>query len=379
MLIFSYFFRTGDERLIEILLGLIGNMSCLLETRQTLCSNPQVMKIILDQLSSDDPLILLQIMRFLYSAIVFENSGDESVWFIHFLNCENFMEKFSFILSSSTSNTLLTSSLEALNGLLAKFTVIEIQPDAREKDSSFCQMFVKEPLINGIIEAFKQIVPEITDSDLNDDTSLMPSQHVSKVMNLFLETNVTLTQYEKQSEIAYKNLLPEFFNCISRILLPLTKQIYLFPINQNHQGVIENVNDIFQSLGDPFNGQCFHQTIKIWHLIEEFNNKKLEETSKSEWDDDDEEEEGNSDNANIVEDISMTILELITRIAFKSTEQEFLDSVKNINSKAIITDLYARIHSTEEEPELKSLSDKLKNCLKTIWHVNVDQNEQGSN
>jgi hypothetical protein len=358
-----------DERLIEILLGIIGNMSIVAETRGTMCCSPQIMSIILDQLSSPDPLILLQFMRLLYSSIIFENSGDELTWFDHFKNSEDFVEKFAFILASSTSNTLLTSSLEALNGLCAKFTVIEIQPESKEeKDTSFCQMFVKEQLIQGIIEAFKQIVPEIQETDLNDETSIMPSENVAKVMNLFLEINVILTQYEKASELAYKNLLPDFFKCISRILFPITKKICLFPINHHSQGIIENINDIFQALSDPFNGQCFHQIITIWYLIEEYNRKKIEdEKKKSEWDEDSDE----SNEVIDVEDISMTLLEFITRMAFKSSQLEFIDSVKQINSKSAIKSLYRRIDGNSEEPEIKSLSDKLKHSLKTIWHVDV--------
>lgn len=277
------------------------------------------------------------------------------------------MEKFSFILASSTSNTLLTSALEALNGLCAKFTVIEIQPENKEKESNFCQMFVKEQLIQGIIEAFKQIVPEIQKVDLDDETSIMPTENVMKVMNLFLEINVILTQYEKASENAYKNLHPEFFKCISRILFPLTKKFCLFPINHQSQGIIENVNDIFQALSDPFDTNCFQQIITVWFLIEEYNKKKAEEAKKkSEWEED-------SDDESVVDldDISMTLLEFITRSAFKSTEAEFLESIKQANSKSIAKSLYRRIDSNSEEPEIKSLSDKLRHCLKTIWNIQV--------
>lgn len=365
---------TEDERLIEILLGVIGNMSCLIETRQILCANPQAMSIILGQMSSTDPLILLQLMRLLYSSIIFENIGDESFWFEHFRNCENFMDQFAFILASSTSTTLLTSSLEALNGLLAKFTVIEIQPENKDKENGmgFSSMFVKESLVQGIIEAFKQIVPEIT--DINDETSIIPSQNVMKVMNLFLETNVILTQYEQHSVSAYKNSLQDFYKCIARILFPLTTKIYLFPINTNHQGIIENVNDIFQSLGDPFDGQITNHIISIWYLIEVYNKKKIEDElkkqqdQKSEWEDDEENEE--SDSA-LVEDMSMTILELITRVSVKATPDEFVESLKNIDSKIVIKCLYERIYSTAEEPEILSLVHKLKYSLKMIWNEDV--------
>lgn len=233
---------TDDERLIEILLGIIGNMCCLKETREYLCASPIVMAIILSQLSSSDPLILHQLMRLLYSAILFENSGDESVWFNHFKNCEDLVDKFAFILSNSTSNTLLISSFEALNAICAKFAIIEISESP--KDSSFSQLFVRQILIDGLIEAFKQVIPIAEETDTTTD--LIPTQNTQKFMNLFLELNLILSQYESMSVEAYSDGLVDFHKCLARILLPLTHKMHLVPLTTNHQGVIENVNDIFQ-------------------------------------------------------------------------------------------------------------------------------------
>lgn len=233
---------TEDERLVEILLGIIGNMCCLKETREYLCASPIVMSVILSQLSSSDPLILHQLMRLLYSAILFENSGDESVWFDHFKSCEDLIEKFAFILSNSTSNTLLISSFEALNAICAKFAIIEISESP--KDSSFSQLFVRQILIDGLIEAFKQVIPIVNDTD--STTDLIPTQSTQKFMNLFLELNLILSQYESMSLEAYSDGLEEFHKCLTRILLPLTQKMHLLPLTSNHQGVIENINDIYQ-------------------------------------------------------------------------------------------------------------------------------------
>lgn len=220
-----------DERLIEILLGIIGNMCCLKETREYLCASPMVMSVILSQLSSSDPLVLHQLMRLLYSAILFENSGDESVWFDHFKNCEDLIEKFAFILSNSTSNTLLIS-FEALNAICAKFAIIEISESP--KDSCFSQLFVRQILIDGLIEAFNQVIPIVNDTD--STTDLIPTQSTQKFMNLFLELNLILSQYE--SVEAYRESLAEFHKCLARVLLPLTQKMFLLPLNSNHQGVI---------------------------------------------------------------------------------------------------------------------------------------------
>lgn len=352
---------TDDERLIEILLGIIGNMCCLKETREYLCASPEVMAVILSQLSSSDPLILHQLMRLLYSAILFENSGDELIWFNHFKSCDDFVEKFAFILSNSTSSTLLISSFEALNGICAKFALIEISESP--KDSSFSQVFVRQILIDGLIEAFKQVISIVSETDTTTD--LIPTQNTQKFMNLFLELNLILSQYESVSVEAYQEGLSEFLKCLARILHPLTHKIHLLPLTTNHQGVIENINDIFQALGDPFDAKCFSQMVLVWKLIEDDKNKN-KERKDSEWADTDED-------ATVIDidDICMTILEFLTRIGFNCTPEEFMSSVKVLD-KQIVKKLYERVNSdSEDEDEIKSIAEKLKMSLKTIWNCSV--------
>ena len=350
---------TEDERLIEILLGICGNMCCLRETREHLCANSSVMAIVLSQLSSSDPLILHQLMRLLYSAILFENSGDESVWFHHFKNCEELVEKFAFILSNSTSNTLLISCFEALNAICAKFAIIEISESPQ--DSSFSQLFVRDILIEGLMKAFKQVIPTITDTDCNA-TDLIPTQNTQKFMNLFLELNLILSQYESMSLEAYSEDLINLHECLVQVLLPLTQKIHLLPLTTNHQGVIENVNDIVQALGDPFDAKCFSHMVLIWKLIEDDKNKQKKR--ESDWEDTDED-------ATVIDidDICMTILEFLTRTGNNCNQEDFMEAVKVLN-KETVKKLFERVNTdAEEEDEVKSISEKLKHSLKAIWNV----------
>lgn len=349
---------TQENRLIEILLGILANMSCRTETRCQLCLNSDVMSIILNQLTSSDAPVLHQLMRFLHSTILFENSGDETIWFSHFKSCENFVDKFSFILENSTSNSLLMSSFEALNAICAKFAVIEFNPDS-EKDSSFPQLFVKENLICSLIEAFNQVIPLNVEDE--NSTDLIPTHNQQKFMNLFLELNMILSQYESLSIDAYSSSINNFQKCLGRVLLPLTQKIYLLPLNSNHQGVIENINDIIQALGDTFCYQNFSQMVIIWDIIEESKNK---EKSNSDWED---EEAIDSD------DVCMTILEFLTRVGFKSSQDEFEKSIKNLNLDLVMK-LYERINDTEDaEDEIKSVIEKIKTSIKAIWDIDVNR------
>lgn len=352
--------ETDDERLTEILLGIIGNMSCYSETRRELCNNPIAMSSILSQLENSDPLILKQLMRLLHSAIIFENLGDEMVWFKHFQEYDSFVEKFSYILSNSTSNTLLMSAYEAMNAICGKFAIIECQKGS-EKDASFPQLFVKQCLVEGLIEAFKQVISLNVEIQIEGSTDLIPTHNQQKFMNLFLELHNTISQYPISTE-AYENSMSDFHKCIARILLPLTSKIYLLPLSTTHQGIIENVNDIIQALGDPFYASSFCNMVIIWDLIEEDKNK---DKSNSDWEDE--------DDSNVVDtdDLSMSLLEFITRTANTSTQEDFMTALKVLKMNLTLK-LFERINDNDEpEDEIKLVIEKMRNCIKSIWEIDV--------
>jgi hypothetical protein len=351
--------ETEDERLTEILLGIIGNMACYSDTRQELCHNAIAMSTILSQLENSDPLILQQLMRLLHGAIIFENLGDEMTWFKHFQEYDGFVEKFSYILSNSTSNTLLTSSFEAMNAICAKFAVIECQKGS-EKDLSFPQLFVKKCLVEGLIEAFKQVI-SLTIDGTEGSTDLIPTQNQQKFMNLFLELHNTISQYPTSLD-AYQDSMPEFHKCLARILLPLTQKMYLLPLSSTHQGIIENVSDIVQALGDPFYGESFRNMVIIWDLIEEDKNK---DKSNSDWEDEDDSNVVDSD------DLSMSVLEFLTRTANTSNQEEFTAALKSLNTNLALK-LFERINDNDEpEDEIKSVIEKMKLSIKTTWEIEL--------
>lgn len=347
---------TDDNRLIEIIVGIIGNMSCHSETREVLLLSPYVVCTLLDLIGTSDTLTLVQLMRFIHAVLVFENSGDEIVWFQHFKVCENFVEKFAFILSSSMNNQLLINAFEALNSICTKFSVIDIQPDV--KDTSFQDLFVTPLLISGILEGNKQILP---DSDLNEELDA-PTEKIQKAMNLFLDVNVILSQYEAKSIKAYEQFFDELYTAVSVILTPLTNPIYLLPLTSNEQGVIENINELFQTLGDQFHEKCFFKLIKIWSLIEEYRENQI----KSEWEDDEE------ISAN---DITMTILEFLTRTSRNCKQEDLTNCLKSVNSK-IIENLF-NVMSAGDEEDIIDCCNKIKVAAKELWNVELVSNENG--
>jgi hypothetical protein len=100
----------------------------------------------------------------------------------------------------------------------------------------------------------------------------------------------------------------------------------------------------------------------IWDLIEEDKNK---DKSNSDWEDE--------DDSNIVDsdDLSMSVLEFITRTANSSTQDTFTLAMKALNVNLALK-LFERISDNDEpEDEIKSVIEKMKKSIKSIWDVEV--------
>ncbi|XP_055920595.1 uncharacterized protein LOC129952162 [Eupeodes corollae] len=345
--------KTEDKRLTEILVGIIANMCSVQQTRKDLCCNSQVMSVLLNLISCTDSLTLIQLMRFFYAVVSSEmNSGDEVLWFQHFKECDSFIENFAFILNNSANLTLLVNALSTLEALCVTFALIEIQPDT--KDLCFSDVFVQPCLVEGIIEAFKTLLPASKlEQNSNEEGTASPSKNTKKIMTLFLDINVILSPYEQISQKCYEPYLDDLFHCISQILSPLCQPIYLLPLTSNEQGIVENVNELFQAFGDPFHEVCFAQMISIWHLID--SDREAKENNEQQWGDEGEEndEEVNS------EDICMTILEFLTRTVMNTLEDE-LESALKMHAPNTILKLLSALSAGDSEEDIKECCNKIK-------------------
>lgn len=347
---------SSDERLVEILVGIIGNMCTLQKTRNILCNNGPVMAPLLELISCTDSLVLMQLMRLLHTALVFENAGDELVWFDHFRNIEDFVERFAFILSNSMSTSLLMAAFEALNAMCNKFAVIEIMPDV--KDTCFRDAFVTSKLVQGIVEAFKQMLPEI------DADETAPTERTHKIMTLFLDINDTLTQYEQVSRVAYEPWLDDFLQSVAKVLTPLCR---LFPITVVEQGYIETVNELFQSLGDHFEGECFAQMTRIWSAIDVNGrtSSQIKNDTTDEWNDDhDEDEQVHAD------DVQMSILDFITRVSKHASAEVIALAVRSLDVQCVRS-VYEALSAGDSEPDIEECCAKLKTVLNSVWQIVV--------
>ncbi|XP_055685921.1 protein saal1 [Lutzomyia longipalpis] len=337
---------TTDDRLTEILVGIIGNMCSLPETRTELCDNRHVIAPILELISSVDPPTLVQLMRFLHACLVFENTGDEGSWFEHFCTIEGFMDKFAGILSNSINRSLLFTSFEALNAIASKFAMVEFQPGVT---TQLKDVLLRPNLIASIIEAFQQLMPETQ----NGIEMLDLTDRKKKIINLFLDINVILSQYEEASRMCYSAAMTDMHDCLAAILAPYCHEVNLLPPTANEQGVIENVTDVLTALPNPFPAKCIAQMITIWDLVEKYHEK----TAK----DDPEATEWSSPREEInAEDISTTILDFLSRIVAANVDQEAFEKALVDIPRSTAVSLHEKLQTEGQDLDTEAICEKFQ-------------------
>ncbi|GAB0098217.1 uncharacterized protein DMENIID0001_139280 [Sergentomyia squamirostris] len=338
---------TEDERLIEILVGIIGNMCSLAETRDQLCENSNVVESVLELIGSFDPPTLLQLMRLLHACLVFENTGDESMWFEHISSVDGFVEKFANILANSVNRSLLSTAFEALNAMVSKFAmVLEFQ----HEDSAQVKDTLLNPLlINGIIEAYRQLTPDVQNSSTTEELDL--TEKKKKIVSHFLEINIILSQYGDASKECYAPCLQNLHECLDNIISPYCHAVNLLPPTTNEQSVIENVTDLLLVLAIPFSAKTFTNMITIWSLIEKYRRESPEAGAEDfEW-------SSRHEKANC-EDISQTLFDFFTRFTKTCSQEDFEKALETIP----MNNLKGISEKCQENPEdfEKELSTKLK-------------------
>lgn len=385
--VFTHMIRsTLDQRLCEILIGILGNMCSLDAVRNAIGSSDFIFPSLLSLVSCTDPLVLLQLMRLIAAVMVFDNNGDEEMWFRHFRQVPHFVDELAVLLSNSLHSGMLVNAIEALTAICTKFSFMDIPTSEEEGVTNFRDMFVNESLLTGLFDAFQQLLPTPAVAADDEETIAVvidevaaPTKRVQKMFWSFLDIQVALSQHGAHSCRVYAPHLEALFSCLSAILAPLCNPVYLFPINFNDHGLIESVNDVMQSLGDPFSVICYTQVVRIWSLIDEHRRRrgdryKLSNT-ENDWmplDADDDLDEDDNDDADFnMIDALMTVLEYLTRSTKSATVAELETCFSGLEVRAV-QNLYENLRRGGGDPDIDESCAKLHQVAHKCWTIDLN-------
>lgn len=176
--------QSYDSRLTEIIVGIVANMCCQSEVLEHLEKMDKFVNSLMNLLASDDTEILIQVLRILQAAIWNITSKKPSKkWLCFISQCEIFGPALTFILQSSTNDSLLSSTLNLLQ------SVASVQlPTKYLLENSF---EIKQ-LLTAMVEAFNQLVPRTKNIKLYTNTDMIVFEVWLEIFTKIIEMETNL-------------------------------------------------------------------------------------------------------------------------------------------------------------------------------------------
>ncbi|CAG9760943.1 unnamed protein product [Ceutorhynchus assimilis] len=279
-----------EPRCVEILVGILANI--LLSDCEKSMTDTEI-KLILDALITHDPLVLIQIMRFIEAMAI---ALPEKVCLLG----EEIIEgRFQFILKYSENFELITYTMQALVRLTEGFKL-----DENEVNAS---------LFKAVIDGFDTIFSVQTNNfEVEIDTA-----ETSKIVKIFLNLISNMCAYAQRFH--HDDAIPTSINqsgrlaiTVCRILKHFSEEKNLFPVTQDFSEYIDAFQTIVttrdvtlvQDLDNNFFRCCFGALCKILYILHGSKNE--------------------------VVDVFNTVLEFIGVIICLVDEKAVLDEIKNI-------------------------------------------------
>ncbi|KOC70214.1 Protein SAAL1 [Habropoda laboriosa] len=206
-----------EPRLTEIILGIIGNMTCESSVLDLLGAKEELLETILRHLSSEDSATLVQILRLLRSALWNIQTNPESKWRVNLRNSTFLREVVPFILKSSTNEELLIATTSFLR------SAAEI--DLPSGKTLLDELFESSSFLLGMLESFEEVLPE--------DEAHLHSASTLKYLEDWLELFSNLRKgHQIHQEILQEDNLTRTVEIPRRILTSFIDPWNLYPLDE---------------------------------------------------------------------------------------------------------------------------------------------------
>lgn len=230
-----------EPRFIEIVIGVFANILC------SKCEHnlkDEEIKTVLDVLNSNDPYILIQVMRFIH-AIAFMFGK------LQFLDKEHF-GRFNYILFNSTNKELLANTLKSLVAIT----------DGTKLDPSV----ISGELLVATITGYKTLKNEECESE----NELFESQEQHLNVKHLVQIFCNVSTYIDNCNLGFDELktsLGDFNNEIVLLLNFYTHEDYLIPLTEDFKYYIEALTYIYRTSNAEFVPEVVKPLIEIYFIV----------------------------------------------------------------------------------------------------------------
>lgn len=191
-----------SARIIEIIIGIVGNMCCQKEATNTLLNMDPFLRMLLEYMKTDDSLILIQLLRLINSALFLADDKELGTWMGLFETLA-YSEALYFMLKNSSNKDLLLTALENFNTMCSYL-------NTEKTRTNFFSHFVT-------LEALEALTTACTEVLVNQKT-LCERDELERVSVVSMQITLNLIGFDKSIEL-YKDNKESLVTMINHILL----------------------------------------------------------------------------------------------------------------------------------------------------------------
>lgn len=172
-------------RIIEIIVGIIGNLSCHKDVVATLMKMDNFLNLLLGYMKADDSLVLIQVLRLINSNLFLAHDKDVAIWMNLFPKID-YASTLYFILKNSSNKELLVTALENFNTLCSYC-------NTEKTRTVFFTHFLKKEAMESLAAGFTEIIVNKQDSCEQDE--------LERVLVITFQIILNLVGFDKSQEI----------------------------------------------------------------------------------------------------------------------------------------------------------------------------------
>uniref|UniRef100_A0A2A4K805 Protein SAAL1 n=1 Tax=Heliothis virescens TaxID=7102 RepID=A0A2A4K805_HELVI len=219
-------------RIIEIIVGIIGNMCCQKEVVNVLMKMDGLLNILIDYINTDDSLVLVQLLRLVSACLFLANDDEINIWMDLFVKIE-YSSALYFILKNSSHKLLIVTALENLNTLCSYCNTDKFR-------TQFFTHFVIPEALDSLISGFTEITVNQKELCIKDD--------LERVLVISLQIALNLVGFDKSQEI-YSQSTENVITMINVILKYYEDKLVINKeIDSDLVDIVDSTNTIVNAL-----------------------------------------------------------------------------------------------------------------------------------
>ncbi|KAJ8729680.1 hypothetical protein PYW08_001261 [Mythimna loreyi] len=191
-------------RIIEIIVGIIGNMCCQKEVVNVLMKMDNLLTILIDYINTDDSLVLVQLLRLVSACLFLANEEEVDTWMDLFATVE-YSSALYFILKNSSHKVLLVTALENLNTLCSYCNTDKFR-------TKFFTHFIIPEALDSLISAFTEITVNQKEGCVKDELERILVVSLQIALNLVgFDKSQGIYSHSKESVTTMINVILKYY------------------------------------------------------------------------------------------------------------------------------------------------------------------------